>query len=146
MNALVIYDSNFGNTKTVAEEIVSNLDGNAKTVSVKNFHTSDLAGVDLVVWGSPINGWRPTDATMSALNSLSQADVHGIKFATFDTRIKSFMHGDAKNKMAEKMRTLGGTPVVEPRAFYVRGKGGPLFDGEINNARHWAQQIMAKLT
>lgn len=145
MNALVIYDSNFGNTKLVAEEIVNNLEGNAKTVSVKNFRTSDLKGVDLVIWGSPINGWKPTVATMVAMNNLSKEDIHEIKFATFDTRVKQFFHGDAKDQMAAKIRALGGKSVAEPKAFYVKGKGGPLFDGEMENAGEWAKQIMTKV-
>lgn len=145
MNTLVIYDSNFGNTKLVAEEIVNHLDGNAKTVSVKDFHTEDLSGVDLVVWGSPINGWKPTEATMSVLNDLPEKAFEGIKFTTFDTRVKSFMHGDAKDQMAAKIRKLGGTPILESKAFFVKGKGGPLFDGEIEKAGDWATLITCRI-
>lgn len=141
MNALVIYDSNFGNTKLVAEEIVNNLDGNAKTISVKNFHNTDLAGIDLVIWGSPVNGWRPTVATMSALNELPEKTFKDIRFTTFDTRVKMFLHGDAKDHMAEKIRTLGGEPIAKPKEFYVKGKDGPLIEGEIEKAAQWARQI-----
>ena len=144
MNALVIYDSNFGMTKLVAEEVVNNLEGNAKTISVKNFRASDLKNIDLVIWGSPINGWKPTVATMDAMNNLSKEDVHGIRFATFDTRVKQFFHGDAKDQMAAKIRALGGKPITESKSFYVKSKEGPLFDGEMENAGIWAKQIMAK--
>ena len=145
MNALVIYDSNFGNTKLVAEEIVNNLEGNAKTVSVKNFHTEDLSGVDLVIWGSPINGWKPTETTMSVLHDLPENAFQGIKFTTFDTRVKSFIHGDAKDQMAAKIRRLGGTPIVESKGFYVKGKSGPLFEGEMEKAADWATLIRCRL-
>jgi len=141
MNALVIYDSNFGNTKLVAEEIVNNLDGNAKTISVKHFHDTDLAGIDLVIWGSPVNGWRPTVATMSVLNDLPEKTFQDIRFTTFDTRVKMFLHGDAKDHMAEKIRTLGGKPIAKPKEFYVKGKDGPLIEGEIEKAAQWARQI-----
>ena len=145
MNALVIYDSNFGNTKSVAEEIVKNLDGNARTLSVKNFHTADLAGIDLVIWGSPINGWEPSVATMAVMNELPEKTFQGLRFTTFDTRIKSFLHGDAKDHMAEKIRTLGGKPIAKPKEFYVRGKDGPLCDGEIEKAGRWARRISGKV-
>ena len=145
MNALVIYDSNFGMTKIVAEEIVNNLEGNAKTLSVKNLRNTDLKDVDLVIWGSPINGWKPTVATMDAMNHLSKEDIHGVKFTTFDTRVKQFFHGDAKDQMAAKIRALGGEPIAESKAFYVKGKEGPLFEGETENAGKWAKQIMSKV-
>ena len=145
MNALVIYDSNYGNTKLVAEEIVNHLDGNAKTVSVKNFHPEDLAGVDLVIWGSPVNGWRPTSMTTSVLAQLPESAFKGIKFTTFDTRIKSFLHGDAKDQMATKIRQLGGDRILEPKAFYVNGRGGPLADGEIEKAGDWATLITCRV-
>ena len=145
MNALVIYDSNFGNTKSVAEEIVKNLDGNARTLSVKNFHTADLAGIDLVIWGSPINGWKPSVATIAVMNELPEKTFQGLRFTTFDTRIKSFLHGDAKDHMAEKIRTLGGKPIAKPKEFYVRGKDGPLCDGEIEKAGRWARRISGKV-
>lgn len=144
MNALVIYDSTFGNTKAVAEEIVNNLDGNAKTLSVKNFHTTDLVGIDLVIWGSPINGWKPTVATMAVINELPEKTFQGIRFTTFDTRVKMFLHGDAKDHMAEKIRSLGGKPIAKPKEFYVKGKDGPLFEGEIEKAGQWARQISGK--
>ena len=144
MNALVIYDSTFGNTKAVAEEIVNNLDGNAKTMSVKNFHTTDLAGIDLVIWGSPINGWKPTVATMAVMNELPEEIFRGIRFTTFDTRVKMFLHGDAKDHMADKIRHLGGKPIAKPKEFYVKGKDGPLFEGEIEKAGQWARQISGK--
>jgi len=144
MNALVIYDSNFGNTKAVAEEIVNNLDGNAKTLSVKNFHATDLAGIDLVIWGSPINAWKPSVATLSVMNELPEKTFQGIRFTTFDTRVKMFLHGDAKDHMAEKIRHLGGKPIAKPKEFYVKGKDGPLFDGEIEKAGQWARQISGK--
>jgi flavodoxin len=144
MNALVIYDSNFGHTKSVAEEIVKNLDGNARTLSVKNFHTTDLAGIDLVIWGSPINGWKPSVATMAVMDELPEKTFQGIKFTTFDTRIKAFLHGDAKDHIAQKIRVLGGKAIAKPKEFYVRGKDGPLFDGEIEKAGQWARQISGK--
>lgn len=144
MNALVIYDSTFGNTKAVAEEIVNNLDGNAKTLSVKNFHVADLAGIDLVIWGSPINGWKPTVATIEALNELPEKIFQGLRFTTFDTRVKMFLHGDAKDHMAEKIRSLGGKPIAKPKEFYVKGKDGPLVEGEIEKAGQWARQISGK--
>jgi DNA-binding ferritin-like protein len=55
-----------------------------------------------------------------------------------------FLHGDAKDHMAEKIRNLGGKPIAKPKEFYVKGKDGPLFEGEIEKAGQWARQISGK--
>ncbi|UXM93502.1 flavodoxin family protein [Paenarthrobacter sp. JL.01a] len=60
MKAVIMYDSAYGNTKSVAEAIAAGLE-KSRTVPVSQFHSSDLSIGDLLVVGSPINGWRPTE-------------------------------------------------------------------------------------
>ena len=68
MKALVVYDSAYGNTKSVAEAITGSLDGlQAGSVPVGEFQPETLAAGDLLVVGSPINGWRPTPKITSLL-------------------------------------------------------------------------------
>src|SRR5680860_474904 len=131
MRTLVLYDSNFGNTKIVAEEIAKNFAEDVKVVSVKQFEVPYLYQVDLLIVGSPINGWRPTKAMLVLLNSLKGKITRGLKFTTFDTRVKLFS-GDAKNKMAGILTSLGAELIAEPQAFYVGGKKGPMLDGELS--------------
>lgn len=59
IKSLVIYDSNFGNTQKVAEAIAREL--KAQAVHVSKVLFSELAGLDLIVVGSPINAWRPSE-------------------------------------------------------------------------------------
>jgi flavodoxin len=145
MRALVIYDSNFGHTKLIAEEIAKNLQGEITTISVKEFDPAELVGKDLVVLGSPINGWRPTGAITAVLQVLSKEGLHGMKFTTFDTRVKLFIHGDAKDAMANALKESGAVLIVEPEAFYVHGQQGPLFKGELEKAASWAKLILSKM-
>lgn len=144
MKSLIVYDSNFGNTKLIADEVARNLDGDARTIHVKDFYLMDLAGVDLIVIGSPINGWRATEKMMVTLEAFSESSFKGIKFTTFDTRVKFFLHGDAKDKLAEVIASKGGKLVIEPKEFYVTGREGPLVEGEIEKAADWANQIKGK--
>lgn len=141
MKALIIYDSNYGNTKLVAEEIAKNLGDDIKITSVKQIDKSQIKNFDLLLLGSPINGWRPTESFLAFLKDIEQMNLKGIKFATFDTRIKSFFHGDAKDKMAKALESTGAEMITEPKAFYVAGTEGPLFDGELKNASDWAKKI-----
>ncbi|MDP1721387.1 MAG: flavodoxin family protein [Candidatus Nanopelagicaceae bacterium] len=144
MKALVVYDSNFGNTKLIAEEVAEHLGNDVRTLSVREFNTKDMVGVDLLVLGSPINAWNATAATMKVLNGFKEHDFDGIKFSTFDTRVKMFIHGDAKDKLAEVIAKKGGELIAEPREFYVTDREGPLFEGEIESAAEWASLIKGK--
>lgn len=145
MKALLIYDSNFGNTKSIADEIARHLGDDVKSVSVKNFKRLDLDQVGLIILGSPIVGWKPTEATTALIKSLEGVNLEGIKFTTFDTRVKFFIHGDAKDEMARALLNRGAVLVVEPEAFYVRGKEGPLFKDELDKAADWAKLIMSRM-
>ena len=145
MKTLVIYDSNFGNTKIIAEELARNIVGVSKAVSVGQFKDSDLANLDLLIVGSPINGWRPTESILKMLNSIKGKIQNGLMFVTFDTRIKVFYHGDAKDKLANMLKALGAKLISESQAFYVIGKDGPLVDGELERAAEWAKLIKSKM-
>jgi flavodoxin len=145
MKTLIICDSNYGNTMLVAKEIAKNIDDNAKVVSVKDFKVSDISGVDLLIFGSPIVGWRPTEASTKLLSSFAGNLPKDLKFSTFDTRVKLFIHGDAKEKIASMLRETGANQIFEPKAFYVKGKEGPLFEGELEKTAIWAKLIKAKM-
>jgi flavodoxin len=142
MKTLVIYDSAFGNTKKIAEAIAKTLDGEAKLVG--DFQKSDLKGIELLVVGSPINGWMPLPSVMAFLNSFGSDDLKALKATAFDTRVKLFIHGDAKEKIAKNLERAGADIVIKPEAFYVKGKDGPLFDGELERASTWAKTLDEK--
>ena len=72
MNALVVYDSEFGNTERVAKTIGSSV-GSSEEVLVKRVGEAkmdDLEGIELVIVGSPTQRFRPTPATKDFLNVL----------------------------------------------------------------------------
>lgn len=143
METLVIFDSNFGNTKKVAEVIASELD--AKAISVSDFNEEELEGVNLLIVGSPINAWRPTEKINKFLSGLAKEELKDIKVAGFDTRAKIFISGDAAKKIVKKLEEAGAKSITEPQGFYVKGKEGPLFEGEIEKAKKWAKEIKSKL-
>lgn len=141
MKALAIFDTSFGNTKIIAETIARELGNDIKAISVTDFNNNELEGTDLLVVGSPIIGWKPSERMGNFLASLSKDQLKGIKAATFDTRVKIFFHGDAAKKIAQKLKEAGAEIIVKPQAFFVKGKEGPLIDGEIEKAIEWAKTI-----
>ncbi len=106
MKALVIFDSNFGNTQRIAEAIAKEL--KAPAVPVSKVSIGEIAGLDLVVVGSPINAWRPSEKMGRFLESLSKDQLKGVKAAAFDTRVKLFIHGDAAKKIAKALENARG--------------------------------------
>ena len=142
MKALVIYDSNLGNTKLIAEVIAGALGDTTRAIPVTDVNADDLAGVELLVVGSPIIGWKPTVRMQQFLAGLRPGQLNGIKATTFDTRVKLFIHGDAAKEMAKRLTELGAEIVAEPMPFYVLGKEGPLFEGEVEKAKVWAKKLL----
>jgi flavodoxin len=141
MKTLVIYDSFFGNTKLIAETIAKELGNDTRIMHVSDFKEEDLKGVNLLIVGSPILGWRPSEKTSAFLMSFGKDQLKGIRVATFDTRMKILIHGDATKKMSEMLSNLGATVIVEPNWFVVTGKEGPLAEGELERAKEWASRI-----
>lgn len=142
MKSLVVYDSAFGNTKLVAEKVAEIIGG--KVMLVSDFHKADLVGTELLVVGSPINGWMPLPSVVTFLDSFKPGELSNVKATAFDTRVKLFIHGDAKDKIAKKLSQAGAEIIVIPNAFYVKGTKGPLLEGELEKARDWANEIKDK--
>lgn len=146
MNALVVYDSAYGNTQQVAEAIVASLGPlQAQAVSVADFKATVLAEGDLLVVGSPINGWRPTPKITELLTTLGDGRLTGVKAAAFDTRVRLFIHGDAAKKMTESLKAGGAEIVSKPMVFYVKGTEGPLRSGELDKAATWAKDLLKRV-
>lgn len=143
MKAHVLYDSGFGNTRHIAGAIADELAIlHAKAVHVSDFDPGALAAGDLLIVGSPINAWHPTDKVTEMLKALGQRGLDGIKAAAFDTRVKVLIHGDAAKKMTSQLKKAGATIIADPMPFYVEGVEGPLREGEIQKAAAWGQKIL----
>jgi len=141
MKSLVIYDSFFGNTKLLAEAIGKELGDDTRVLHVSDFKKEDMQGVELLIVGSPILGWRPSENTMAFLMGFGKDQLKGIKVATFDTRMKILIHGDATKKMSEMLLSLGAEVISKPNWFIVTGKEGPLADGELDRAKEWGKGL-----
>jgi len=143
MKTLVIYDSVFGNTKAIAQAIAKEFGNDGKAVHVNDAKLSDMAKAELLVVGSPIIAWKPSEGMGTFLNLIPAGSLAGVRTATFDTRVKVF-HGDAAGKIAKRLEECGARIVAKPSFFSVKGKEGPLFDGELEKASAWAKELSSK--
>jgi flavodoxin len=146
MDALVLYDSQYGDTRRIAQAIADKLAefGEARAVRLDPRQALELQGVDVFIVGCPTQGWRPTPAIQSFLEEVSSEELRGLAVACFDTRFRlpRFMTGSAANVMAGKLREKGSSLLVAPESFFVKGTEGPLRDGELERASTWARQIV----
>ena len=146
MNTLVVYDSQFGNTKRVAQVIADTLRafGQAQAVRVDPARQVSFQAVDLLIVGSPTQGFRPTPAMQSFLGNVSSSSLCGLAVACFDTRFRGRLwKNSAAPRMARQLRTMGVEPIVPPESFFVKAmkKEGPLLAGEVMRAASWALGI-----
>jgi flavodoxin len=157
MKAMVVYDSVFGNTGQVAQAIGEGLGSpeEVEVCQVGDVQPDQLAGLTLLVVGSPTRQFSPTGATTGLLKGIPKDGLKGVKVAAFDTRfaeseiekvrILAFfvkLFGYAAKPIADRLQKKGGELAAPPEGFYVTDTEGPLFEGELERAAEWAKQIL----
>jgi len=158
MKAMVVYDSAYGNTERIAQAMAQALGSPEEVVLVRasQVQPEQLAGLELLIVGSPTQGFRPLPAVKAFLKRIPQAGLKGVKVAGFDTRfpvseikknrlltILVRIFGYAAKPISDRLETAGGECVAPPEGFYVGGVQGPLLENELERAADWARQISA---
>jgi flavodoxin I len=151
MKIMVVYDSIYGNTKTIAEAIGDAIPGEVEVVRAGQVNVGDLEAVDLLFIGTPTHGALPTEAVQDLVERIGPPAHEGAKVATFDTRLTwGFLErwgGFAAPKMADALKEKGWTLAGAPGGFFVRGlRKGPLKRGEVDRAAAWAKGLLGNQT
>ena len=144
MKALVVYDSQYGNTEKLAKAMADAMTGDVVARRASEASASDLEGVDLLVVGSPTQAGRPTKPVQGFLKGVSGP----IRVAAFDTRMSMKLvkiFGFAAGRIAKTLQKQGGALVAPAEAFYVTGGEGPLKDGEVERAAEWARKLRSAI-
>ncbi len=142
MKSLVLYESKYGNTHKVADAIAEGIGG--KICCVSDFNPTMLADVELLVVGSPIHGWQPSEDTGQFLTHLDREVLKGKYVATFDTGFKSILSGNAASKILTKLKRAGGRQLMATEKFVVEKAEGPLAPGELDRAKAWASSLQSE--
>jgi hypothetical protein len=168
MRAVVVYESMYGNTHTVAEAIAKGLEmaGPVVVVPVGEAGRAVLEGADLVVIGGPTHAHGMTRASTrqaaveaagkpgSGLVLEPEAPGEGVRewmaslgemegnAAVFDTRVNwpAALSGRASRGIAKELRRHGFTLVAEPESFLVT-KENALLPDEEERARAWGARL-----
>ena len=160
MRALVVYESMFGNTGTLARAIAEGLGPSAEAVDVGSARDT-LDDVDLLVAGGPTHALSLSRASTRKDAGTKGADPDaaagigrrewidalpsspGTRVATFDTKVRRpRLPGSAAKTALKRLRDKGLQTVGKPATFWVDGTEGPLVDGEEARARAWGADLV----
>ncbi len=147
MNAVVVYDSKYGNTERIAQVIGEALGEDAKVIRADSPGVQ-IADADLVIVGCPTNGGRPTPAVVAFLDAIPDGALKNAKTAGFDTRLTSRfakIFGYAAPKIAERLVAKGGVEIATPEGFLVQGTKGPIAPGELERAKAWGLSLKERI-
>jgi flavodoxin len=152
MKAFVVYDSKYGNTKQVAENI---LDGLKQTGEVeaaigyaKEVSPRDLAGYDVLIIGGPNHMGKPSRTITRFVDSLTAASLSAKWFSAFDTYFQRQRYYQKAMKKLEKHITEqipNLTQLTPGLSVRVKGVNGPIIEGELPKAIEFGKTIAAQL-
>ncbi len=170
MHALVVYESMFGNTHTVATHIADGLGTAFETtvVPVHDVTPEHVADADLLVVGGPthVHGMSSERSRAGAADIAAKDDDlelepdalgeglrdwfqdlpddvgSGRPAAAFDTRVhaSALLTGQASNGIAKRLRSHGFDLAVDRESFFV-DKSTHLEPGEAERATDWGRRV-----
>lgn len=167
VTVLVVYESMFGNTERIAEQIGEGLRTTAdvQLTRVDQAPASLPAGLDLLVVGGPTHAFSmsrsSTRESASTQGHVVMPRETGIRewldglrqdqgapvVATFDTRVGKVrkLPGSAAKAAGKVLRRHHFEPLVQPTSFFVEDALGPLAEGELERARGWGEELASRL-
>jgi len=156
MNAIVVYQSLWGNTEAVARAIGEGIGAETQVLSTGQAPPELCAHADLLVVGSPVLGFSvPSDAMVASIRSnpahasrppeqsqlsmrtwLAELCPSRGRAAAFETRIWWSLGGATKG-IEKGLTAAGFDPIGKAERFIVEGQYGPLKAGELERALSW---------
>lgn len=152
MKILVVYDSVYGNTEKIARAMGTAGTDDVKVRRAGETDTGELEGIDILIVGSPTQGFRAIKPVQDFLGKIPGKALTGKAVAAFDTRISGGeagrglrllmkVGGYAAPRIAQALEKKGGKLIVPPEGFFVKDSEGPLLDGEEERAAGWVKEI-----
>lgn len=175
MQAVVVYESMFGNTHTIAEEIGAGLSEyfDVAVITASHADRAQIDAADLVVVGAPthVHGMPRASTRQGAAKQADQAGGgkalepdalkdglrewfasvktergHGLA-AAFDTRLQGpeVFTGRASKGISRELRRQGYEVIAPPESYLVT-KANELCPGERDRARAWGAKLAESLS
>jgi flavorubredoxin len=142
LTVVVIYDSKYGNTKQVAEEIIAGikdvLDMEAIVSEVRQINFDDVIAADAILIGSPNHFGKATRSIRKFIDELGKININRVPVAVFDTYIGSD-YEKAVKKMEQQLeeKVLAMKVITPGLSIKVRGARGPIAEEELLKCRQF---------
>lgn len=165
MSVLIVVESMFGNSLSVAEAIadgVREAGTEVELAKVADAPEQIDPGVTLLLVGGPTHAFSMTRESTRA-DAIRQGATHGqaglgirewidraapradLPVVTFDTRVQvKFVPGSAAKSAASSLHHHGFARAHRGQTFHVEGTPGPLAAGELDRAREWGRELAAQ--
>jgi len=151
MKGIVIFDTSYGNTRTIAEAISETLKESG--IEVDAFYVKDIKKLSaknysFLVIGSPTKFGTMSFAVKGFLGKVKSKEWMNKPFAAFDTENPENIEGkegSAAEKIAEKLREKQMNQLLPVLKAVVLGWKGPLQEGEIERAKEYARKLATEL-
>jgi hypothetical protein len=165
MKAVVVYESLCGNTAAIARAIAEGIGPQVRALTTSEATREAVSDADLIVAGAPVLGFRlpteemrqsvrsnpglgapPPDLTNPSMRSWLDALPEGPaswgrrRAAAFETGLR-WSPGGATSAIIAGLERAGCESVGKGKRFVVKGKYGPLRDGELEKARQWGAEL-----
>jgi flavodoxin len=154
---LVVYESKYGNTKSVAEAIIEGMkeisDVEASLRERKDVNHKELPDYDAILIGSPNHMGNATHGILGFIDKLGKLKLEAKTVAAFDTyrgvydRPKAPQFQVAMNNMEKRLREKApGMKLATPGlSVMVQGKEGPVTEGELPKAKAFGMKFAIQL-
>jgi hypothetical protein len=159
MSVLIVVESEFGNTTSIANSIAEGLGQPAAAIVCPPSEAPATIPeeVGLLLVGAPTHNLHaPTPASRqkAAERAAYQGSEVGalewiaatsprpdLAVFTFDTAVAGPFSGSAAKALAKLLRRRGFAKAAVGRSFIVTGTEGPLGEGELAKARQWGAEL-----
>lgn len=168
VDALVVYESFFGNTESIARAIASGLrldHVHAEAIDVADDPRLDVSTCDLLVVGGPTHAFAlsrpPTRRDAAARGGDDRYAARGLRewlgglpraegthlAAAFDTRVSKVRHVpmSAARSASRLLRDRGFTIIERPTGFVVQDVEGPVEQQEMERAIAWGRSLARRM-
>jgi flavorubredoxin len=160
MKAVVVYESHWGNTAEIARAVAEGIGPGARAMTTEEASAEAVADADLLVVGAPVIAFslpspRAEDAVAATADSaptpptmvkpsmfwwLADLPSGTAEAAAFETHVR-WSPGGATGTIERDLKRKGYRVNANSGKFLVRGRYGPLRDGELERARAWGSAL-----
>ncbi|MCB2412025.1 hypothetical protein LGT39_04070 [Demequina sp. TTPB684] len=168
MDAMVLYESLWGNTAAVARAIAVGIGPSTRVAHTGEASPQDVVGLDLLVVGSPVHAMTlPTKQSLTgvARRQLGPGDIPAdldqpllrdwlaampattLLAAAFDTRVSGFVGRGGTTTIERLLVEKGCQLATRGEGFLVgnygalHASGSMLKEGELTRAEHWGEGL-----